>query len=123
MPCRESTYVYVIVFVGLYPNTVFLLNRFSATVPPGTRLVHTPTYTPLHAPQISDMASLKLGHLNDLKVLFLQGNEIAKVDGLEGCHELRELVLDKVHGTCLYTDERVSLYVFYPEECHVYTER
>jgi Leucine-rich repeat (LRR) protein len=41
------------------------------------------------------MASLKLGHLNELKVLFLQGNEIAKVDGLEGCHELRELVLDK----------------------------
>ena len=45
--------------------------------------------------QITDMASLKLGHLNELKVLFLQGNEIAKVDGLEGCHELRELVLDK----------------------------
>ena len=32
---------------------------------------------------------------SNYKVLFLQGNEIAKVDGLEGCHELRELVLDK----------------------------
>ena len=45
--------------------------------------------------QITDIASLRLGFLKELKVLFLQGNEIARVDGLEDCGELRELVLDK----------------------------
>eukprot|EP00794_Sanderia_malayensis_P011827 gene11827-13052_t len=44
---------------------------------------------------ISSIASLQLGKLRNLRSLFLQGNDIAKVDGLEGNTELRELVLDK----------------------------
>ncbi|XP_076442127.1 leucine-rich repeat-containing protein 9-like isoform X2 [Babylonia areolata] len=44
---------------------------------------------------IKDMAALQLGRLPSLKALFLQGNEITKVEGLEGLHDLRELVLDR----------------------------
>ncbi|KAL8572554.1 hypothetical protein ACOMHN_040458 [Nucella lapillus] len=44
---------------------------------------------------IKDMATLQLGRLPSLKALFLQGNEITKVEGLEGLHDLRELVLDR----------------------------
>eukprot|EP00945_MAST-04E_sp_MAST-4E-sp1_P005291 g5291.t1 len=44
---------------------------------------------------ITDCCSLNLHKLNGLKVLFLQGNDIARIDGLNECYELRELVLDK----------------------------
>ncbi|XP_025105112.1 leucine-rich repeat-containing protein 9-like isoform X2 [Pomacea canaliculata] len=44
---------------------------------------------------IKDMAALQLGRLPSLKALFLQGNEITKVEGLERLHDLRELVLDR----------------------------
>ncbi|XP_070181590.1 leucine-rich repeat-containing protein 9-like isoform X2 [Littorina saxatilis] len=44
---------------------------------------------------IKDMAALQLSRLPSLKALFLQGNEIMKVEGLEGLHDLRELVLDR----------------------------
>ncbi|XP_029982636.1 leucine-rich repeat-containing protein 9-like isoform X2 [Sphaeramia orbicularis] len=44
---------------------------------------------------ISNMANLQLSRLTNLKALFLQGNEITQVEGLEGLHQLRELVLDK----------------------------
>jgi Leucine-rich repeat (LRR) protein len=44
---------------------------------------------------ISDMSALGLHFLPELKVLFLQGNEISRVSGLSTCFELRELVLDK----------------------------
>uniref|UniRef100_A0A2C9KQC8 Uncharacterized protein n=1 Tax=Biomphalaria glabrata TaxID=6526 RepID=A0A2C9KQC8_BIOGL len=44
---------------------------------------------------IKDLASLQLHLLPSLKALFLQGNEIVKVEGLDGLHDLRELVLDK----------------------------
>ncbi|XP_055009676.1 leucine-rich repeat-containing protein 9-like [Boleophthalmus pectinirostris] len=44
---------------------------------------------------ISNMANLQLSRLTNLKALFLQGNEISQVEGLEGLHLLRELVLDK----------------------------
>lgn len=44
---------------------------------------------------IKDMAALQLGRLTSLKALFLQGNEILKIEGLEGLHDLRELVLDR----------------------------
>lgn len=44
---------------------------------------------------IKDMAALQLGRLTSLKALFLQGNEISKIEGLEGLHDLRELVLDR----------------------------
>ncbi|EDV23284.1 uncharacterized protein TRIADDRAFT_10167, partial [Trichoplax adhaerens] len=44
---------------------------------------------------IANMAALQLFRLKSLKALFLQGNEIAKIEGLEGLSELRELVLDR----------------------------
>ncbi|CAG10553.1 unnamed protein product [Tetraodon nigroviridis] len=44
---------------------------------------------------ISSMAGLELSRLTGLKALFLEGNEIRHVDGLERLHQLRELVLDK----------------------------
>lgn len=45
--------------------------------------------------QISDLSSLGLHRLPALKVLYLQGNDVARVSGLETCGALRELVLDK----------------------------
>lgn len=45
--------------------------------------------------QISDISALGLHRLPALKVLYLQGNDVARVSGLESCHSLRELVLDK----------------------------
>ncbi|KAK3093172.1 hypothetical protein FSP39_012192 [Pinctada imbricata] len=44
---------------------------------------------------IKDMAVLQLSRLTSLKALFLQGNEIMVINGLEGLHDLRELVLDR----------------------------
>ncbi|KAM9354856.1 leucine-rich repeat-containing protein 9 [Pholidichthys leucotaenia] len=44
---------------------------------------------------ISNMANLQLSRFTNLKALFLQGNEISQVEGLEGLHQLRELVLDR----------------------------
>ncbi|XP_021359490.1 leucine-rich repeat-containing protein 9-like isoform X6 [Mizuhopecten yessoensis] len=44
---------------------------------------------------IKDMATLQLSRLTSLKALFLQGNDITKVEGIEGLHDLRELVLDR----------------------------
>ncbi|XP_041353285.1 leucine-rich repeat-containing protein 9-like isoform X2 [Gigantopelta aegis] len=44
---------------------------------------------------IRDMSSLQLSRLPSLKALFLQGNDIMKVEGLDGLHDLRELVLDR----------------------------
>ncbi|XP_047249203.1 leucine-rich repeat-containing protein 9 isoform X2 [Girardinichthys multiradiatus] len=44
---------------------------------------------------ISNMANLQLSRLTNLRALFLQGNEISQVEGLEGLHQLRELVLDR----------------------------
>lgn len=44
---------------------------------------------------INNLAALQLCRLPSLKALFLQGNEITKVEGLQDCNELRELVLDK----------------------------
>ncbi|XP_030574901.1 leucine-rich repeat-containing protein 9 isoform X2 [Archocentrus centrarchus] len=44
---------------------------------------------------ISNMANLQLSRLTNLKALFLEGNEISQVEGLEGLHQLRELVLNK----------------------------
>lgn len=44
---------------------------------------------------IKDMGVLQLSRLTGLKALFLQGNEIQKVEGLDGLHDLRELVLDR----------------------------
>ncbi|XP_077863786.1 leucine-rich repeat-containing protein 9-like [Saccoglossus kowalevskii] len=44
---------------------------------------------------IADLVKLQISRLPSLKALFLQGNEITKVEGLEGLQELRELVLDR----------------------------
>lgn len=44
---------------------------------------------------ITNMAALQLSRLANLRALFLQGNEISKIEGLEGLQELRELVLDR----------------------------
>ncbi|XP_071832914.1 leucine-rich repeat-containing protein 9-like isoform X2 [Apostichopus japonicus] len=44
---------------------------------------------------ISDLHKLQLSRLPSLKALFLQGNEISKVEGLESLQDLRELVLDR----------------------------
>ncbi|XP_074547471.1 leucine-rich repeat-containing protein 9 isoform X2 [Halichoeres trimaculatus] len=44
---------------------------------------------------ISNMANLQLSRLTNLKALFLQDNEISQVEGLDGLHQLRELVLDR----------------------------
>ncbi|XP_077393916.1 leucine-rich repeat-containing protein 9 isoform X3 [Festucalex cinctus] len=51
---------------------------------------------------ISNMANLELSRLTNLKTLFLQGNEISQVEGLEGLHQLRELVLDRNRIRGLY---------------------
>ncbi|KAI4885617.1 hypothetical protein NFI96_019058, partial [Prochilodus magdalenae] len=44
---------------------------------------------------ISSLGDLQLSRLTNLKVLFLQGNDIVQVEGLEGLRNLRELALDK----------------------------
>ncbi|XP_014670685.1 PREDICTED: leucine-rich repeat-containing protein 9-like, partial [Priapulus caudatus] len=44
---------------------------------------------------ITDMVALKLGCVPNLTTLFLQGNEITVVKGLEQLRELKELVLDR----------------------------
>ena len=44
---------------------------------------------------INDLIGLQIGRLISLKALFLQGNEIVKIEGLETLRDLRELVLDK----------------------------
>ncbi|KAL0969049.1 hypothetical protein UPYG_G00222010 [Umbra pygmaea] len=44
---------------------------------------------------ICGMANLQLSRLTNLKALFLQGNEISQVEGLEGLYRLQQLVLDQ----------------------------
>lgn len=44
---------------------------------------------------ISDLNKLEMSRLPSLKALFLQGNDISKVEGMEGLQDLRELVLDR----------------------------
>lgn len=41
------------------------------------------------------MTLLNLNRFPVLKSLFLESNEITKIDGLENCHEIRHLVLDR----------------------------
>ncbi|XP_025943077.1 leucine-rich repeat-containing protein 9 [Apteryx rowi] len=43
---------------------------------------------------ITNMAQLQLSRLKNLKILFLQGNFISHIEGLEGLQFLQELVLD-----------------------------
>ena len=45
--------------------------------------------------KIKDMALLSLRRFPQLKSLFLESNEITKIDGLENCHEIRHIVLDR----------------------------
>ncbi len=44
---------------------------------------------------INDLIGLQIGRLISLKALFLQGNDIVRIEGLETLRDLRELVLDK----------------------------
>jgi Leucine-rich repeat (LRR) protein len=44
---------------------------------------------------INYIPSLRLHCLPELKSLFLQGNDITKIEGLDRCIQLRELILDK----------------------------
>ncbi|XP_041469372.1 leucine-rich repeat-containing protein 9-like isoform X1 [Lytechinus variegatus] len=44
---------------------------------------------------ISDLNKLEMSRLPSLKALFLQGNDISKVEGMDGLQDLRELVLDR----------------------------
>ena len=44
---------------------------------------------------ISDLVVLQVGLLSSLRALFLQGNDIMRIEGIETLVELRELVLDK----------------------------
>lgn len=50
---------------------------------------------------ISDLNTLQIGKLTSLRALFLQGNDITKIEGLEGLRDLRELVLDKNKIKCI----------------------
>ena len=45
--------------------------------------------------KIKDMTLLQLHRFPSLRSLFLESNDIMKVDGLDGCSNLRHLVLDK----------------------------
>ncbi|EQC34689.1 hypothetical protein SDRG_08006 [Saprolegnia diclina VS20] len=44
---------------------------------------------------ITDMTQLGLHHLQELKILNLEGNDITQIAGLTHAHELRELILSK----------------------------
>ncbi|KAK7148433.1 hypothetical protein R3I93_012688 [Phoxinus phoxinus] len=44
---------------------------------------------------ISNLINLQISRLTNLRALFLQGNDISQVDGLDGLRRLRELVLDR----------------------------
>jgi hypothetical protein len=45
--------------------------------------------------QISNVATLALSVLTNLRSLNLSGNDISKLEGLEGLFKLQELVLDR----------------------------
>ena len=49
----------------------------------------------LGANKVKEMSLLQLRRFPSLKSLFLEGNDISKIDGLEGCSNLRHLVLDR----------------------------
>ncbi|XP_039527778.1 leucine-rich repeat-containing protein 9 isoform X3 [Pimephales promelas] len=44
---------------------------------------------------ISNLINLQISRLTNLRALFLQGNDISQVEGLDGLRRLRELVLDR----------------------------
>ncbi|XP_039597283.1 leucine-rich repeat-containing protein 9 [Polypterus senegalus] len=44
---------------------------------------------------ISNLLHLQIGRLGNLKALYLQGNEISQIEGLESLQRLQELVLDR----------------------------
>ncbi|CAH1791753.1 unnamed protein product [Owenia fusiformis] len=57
---------------------------------------------------IKDLGALQLSRLSSLKALFLQGNEISKIDGLEGLQDLRELVLDRNKIKCVSEESFIN---------------
>jgi Leucine-rich repeat (LRR) protein len=44
---------------------------------------------------LTSLVPLQLGVLPALRALFIQGNDLTRLDGLEGCGQLRELVADR----------------------------
>jgi Leucine-rich repeat (LRR) protein len=45
--------------------------------------------------KIKDISLLHLRRMPSLKSVFLEGNDISKIDGLDGCSSMRHLVLDR----------------------------
>nr|XP_022332451.1 leucine-rich repeat-containing protein 9-like isoform X3 [Crassostrea virginica] len=74
---------------GSSKNLEFFSNDSSTPIMESLEVLH------LGYNGIKDMSVLQLSRLTSLKALFLQGNEISKVEGMEGLHDLRELVLDR----------------------------
>ncbi|XP_025062921.1 leucine-rich repeat-containing protein 9 [Alligator sinensis] len=64
---------------------------FGENLPP---IMHSLEVLHLGYNGISNMTQLQLSRLKNLKFLFLQGNEISQIEGLEGLQLLEELVLD-----------------------------
>ncbi|XP_065844626.1 leucine-rich repeat-containing protein 9-like isoform X3 [Oscarella lobularis] len=70
---------------------------------------------------ITNMEQLHLSRLTRLRTLFLQGNEISHVEGLEGMTTLVELVLDRNKIKNLFSHSFVSQYNL--EELHMEENR
>lgn len=63
--------------------------------PPPNRVLQSLQVLHLAYNGITDLIPLQLGQLSSLRALFLQGNEIVHVQGLDGLESLTELVLDR----------------------------
>ncbi|ESN95107.1 hypothetical protein HELRODRAFT_179696 [Helobdella robusta] len=73
----------------VYNSTPYAVEVIQMTVLDSLEVLH------LGYNGIKDLQNLQLNFIPSLRALFLQGNEIARVEGLYGCHKLEELVLDK----------------------------
>ncbi|XP_019851716.1 PREDICTED: leucine-rich repeat-containing protein 9-like [Amphimedon queenslandica] len=68
---------------------------------------------------INSLVPLQLYRLPGLRALFLQGNEISRIEGLDGLHHLTELVLDRNKIKCMQENSLqhlVTLKEFHLEE-------
>ena len=67
----------------------------NSTSPLPTLQLHNLEVLHLGYNKITNIKGLMLDNFPNLRALYLTGNDISKVDGLQSCGELRELVLDK----------------------------